>query len=181
MRRIIFFTVLFVIVASVSAFAIGGGRKGLTIGCSLGYAPIISWDRTTNGGGGPSTGPATSLMLGYGIDDKNTLVFEGMTAHTTGGNSLLMNFSGLRWYAYGRPTAPSSFFACGIGWSSLFSSSEAAVFNVIVGHTVNFPAATIGFGYEMAKRQFVGLYINAGRHENFTLVNASIMYTLMAY
>ena len=180
MFRNISIALILVVVTSSSAGAIGSSRRGITIGGSIGYAPIIAWDRTVDGKGGPSTGPTTSIMLGYGVDDRNTFVFEGTTAHAIG-NSVNMNFTGVRWYAFARTSAPSSFFACGLGWSSLVTDEDASVFNVIIGDSVNLPAATIGFGYEPVRWQLIGLYVNAGRQEGFTLVNVSLMFTIMAY
>lgn len=179
-KRVLIAAILLLFTAT-SALAIGGGRSGFTLGASLGYAPVLAWDRTVDGNGGPATGPVTSIMIGYGIDDRNTLVFEGTTARPNGKHKPVMNFTGIRWYAFDRPAAPAAFFTCGIGWCSLTSSSDAAVFNFIVGGGANLPSATLGLGYELADRQIIGLYINAGRQSNFTLINVSILFTIMGY
>jgi hypothetical protein len=173
-------TAAVILLFSASSFAIGGNRKGFTLGFAGGFAPVVTYDRSYSGGG-PSAGPATSLLAGYGIDDKNILVLEGLTAFPMKTNSYVMNFTGVRWYAFTRRSYPSSFLALGMGWSSLTSRSDAAVFNYLVGGKVYLPAATLGFGWEIRERVLVGLYASGGRYQSIGLVNFSILITVLGY
>ena len=151
---------LIVSVAS-STFGFDGHRKGFVLGGGLGVAPASRYEFPIVPYGGVSetgAGVGLNLIIGYGWDKWNMIVYEG---NVTGWSSDRMNenisqgFNGAAWYHYFGQTAHPAFTAVGVG-SYLFEVENSDGYNIKAG-------ILLGGGYEFARHWQLGGYLGFGQ------------------
>lgn len=163
--------------------AIGGDRRGFTLGIGMGYSPIIYY-RHTNGFDDFHSGLLTTLVIGRGFDNRNALVLEGTSSFwSIGQRDYFMNSTSIRWYHYFKDNSKSRFTSLGIGAISLVGNSNTPKVGFLlgVGEDVAGLGVSLGTGYEVFSRGLLELRLGAGYGSNFWMLHAGVMFTYMGY
>lgn len=154
MKRITTLVLVLFLLATSSAMAFDGVRKGFVLGGGLGFAPSI---KTSIGNySAKESGTGLNLFLGYAWDEFNMLVYEGnIGAYSIGTITVIQGIDAVTWYHYYGPTGKSFFTAAGLG---LYSYDEEGAPDVSGQMGI-----LIGAGYEFSKHWQAGFYISSGK------------------
>jgi hypothetical protein len=173
MRTSILVVALLVLVLAGSTPAFDNHRKGFVLGGGLGITPWANWkgepvpsflDKYEETG----TGVGGHLIIGYGFDDVNILVFNvNGTAYPSDLISgvditISQGFGGVTWYHYFPTQRGGAFFtALGVGRYAFGMEFEYQNFKV-EGHTNPGFGMLGGAGYEFGQHWQVGMFFSAG-------------------
>lgn len=183
MRRLIIIVILFVGLHPVASHAIGGDRRGFTLGIGLGYSPLAYY-RHTSGWDATHSGALTTLLIGYGLNSRNSLVLEGTSTNWSAGSTgIHLNSTNLRWYHYYGDHPRSSFISLGAGVISILAIRNAPALDWLIGwdETLVGPGISLGGGYEFFPRGLVNVHLGLGYAKRYLMLHGGVMFTLMGY
>jgi hypothetical protein len=150
------------LVATSSAMAFDGRRKGFVLGGGLGLAPVASWNEAGPSYEDTGVGAGFNLLTGYAWDEFNMIVYEGNIAvyrSEIGGIDFTayQGTNGASWYHYFGPTGRTFFTVAGIAFYIFNGDVSGMSFKNDPGF-----GGLVGGGYEFARHWQVGAYFSAG-------------------
>jgi hypothetical protein len=177
----ILITLLILCSLASSASAFDGERKGFVLGFGLGFSPAAHSSHTNEGVTFEETasGGAGSFYLGYGWNEKNTLVFDStftfFTSRLYNRRETIQGFTGVSWYHYYGKKGKSFFTTLGVG---MYSYDLEGIYIHIDFNpedseprpqfpTDDGPGFLLGAGYEFSSHWQVGAFLSAGATQNF--------------
>lgn len=174
--------VVAILMLATPSHAFNGLRKGFVLGGGLGIAPASTWHVDAGFFGETEeskAGGCSNIMLGYGWDEHNLLVFEGNGASILSDKindaTIFQGYAGPVWYHYFSPSAPGFFTTAGVGvYSFYFDIKDGEEDSNDSGYGL-----LGGAGYEFARHWQVSFVINGGRTTrgglDFSHVNLEVL------
>jgi hypothetical protein len=159
MKKLLGILTVLTLVLTSSSFGFDGNRKGFVLGGGLGFSPAASWEVDGTSLDESGAGFGLNLVIGFGWDEQNMIVYEGNVAGWTSDffldRQVSQGFNGASWYHYFGPAGSSAFTTLGIGYY---------IFDV-EGFDSNNPGLGLlaGAGYEFARHWQVGGYFSYGK------------------
>jgi hypothetical protein len=176
--RRFFVFVLFTLISTPASWAFDGNRKGIVFGGGFGYGPVATFEYGDTYQ--KYSGLGTNLMAGYGLDERNIIVFlDNGIWHDFKGTPVVQGFSGLAWFHHLNATGPTLLFGAGAGLQA-FTSFDKKYRSKDFG--VGVAAAT---GYEFKKHFMIYGSVcwgeTADANRNFSHLQIQIGLSALAY
>ena len=159
MRKLLGILAVLTLFLASSSFGFDGQRKGFVLGGGLGFSPVAQWKAVGTGISESGAGVGLNLLIGFGWDEQNMIVYEGNVAGWKSNffldRQVSQGFNGVSWYHYFEETGRSAFTTLGIG--------------VYVFGVEDFDSNDLGFGllagagYEFARHWQIGAYYSLGK------------------
>lgn len=167
MKRQIFGVLVLSLLLVDTSWGFDGNRRGFVLGGGLGitHASLGSFtERGSPSSAGVRRDPETNvgvggqLLIGYGWNDRNMIVYEGTTSvyNNSRDRTVVRLYSGVSWYHYFSSPGQSVFTVAGTGIYAINRSTN------FVG---TFRGLIIGGGYEFARHWQAGAYFSSSIHD----------------
>ena len=171
----------------LTSHSFDGQRKGFVLGGGGGYSPYIHWSRNVDNVSQNLTGPNIQIIIGYGWNNANTLVYQAPPNFASSDELQQNIFQGVwavRWYHYFR-VQENKFAVRGKKWYSMVGVGRS-VFNAGCNLSTSIRAVGWGFvagvGYEFIPHLQAGVTFMAGwgSDEGYDYSHQTLALTLTA-
>lgn len=163
--RIVVLACVLVMLWPIPAAAFNGHRAGFVLGGGLGFSPEARWENNDIAGiDDQGVGPAFDVLIGYGWNDNNLLVWDIDAAYVKGDvyerpSSVLQGFGGPAWYRYFGEPGRAIYLTVGAGITRFVYCPD----DEDDCHSFNWgPAYRVGAGYEFARHFQAGATVSFG-------------------